>query len=195
MSPFHKYLNVGMQCQLSLQFLSLLPAGTTKSIPKHIPILNPLWKMELFPRCLVWKQSSGKFLSSVKHNQGGEIPENSLLFHNSQVQQMESQFGFQDLRGQNQQNRFCAPVKCWIFSMAEACQQGRFRSVWNLGWTIPKDVKVGRVHPMAPSSPWVPGYSAAGYKSDCASFREFQPKLRKSPLHPMESLGKVLWSH
>lgn len=87
------------------------------------------------------QKNSFRLLNTTKE---GEIPENSLLFQNSHVQQMEPELGFQDLRGQNQQNWFCAPVKCWIFSMAEACQQGRFRSVWNLGWTIPKDVKGGQ---------------------------------------------------
>lgn len=59
----------------------------TSSILKHIPTLNPLWKRELFLRCLVWKQSSGKssfpLLITTNHR---EIPENSLRFHNSHVQ-------------------------------------------------------------------------------------------------------------
>lgn len=68
----HLSINIQMlECSASFPWNSChCWDNKTSSILKHIPALNPLWKTELFLRCLVWKQSSGKiFLSSVSHDQ------------------------------------------------------------------------------------------------------------------------------
>lgn len=85
----HLSINIQMlECSASFPWNSChCWDNKTSSILKHIPTLNPLWKRELFLRCLVWKQSSGKSsfppLITTNHR---EIPENSLHFHNSHVQ-------------------------------------------------------------------------------------------------------------
>lgn len=82
--------------------------------------------------------------------------------------------------------------------MDGASQQGMSGSAWNLGWTIPKDIKGGQSSSSGSElsvGSLIINWLQMLILSDRASRREFQPKLRIFLLRPMESLEKVLWGH